>query len=1177
MKIKLFSIVLLIIVIGTLCAQQQAYLPTKVPNSQAVPARRLSPDQTRNAPDWTFIYQPTNLMTSYYDYMIGSYGGFPVQAVPAAFGGGYFLTFMGKRTPTGTRRVFFCYINDNGFLEVCYELTNVVNNEGYSSLVFDPVAGKPLYSWHENADADTEYEVRFVSDAFIIGIPGLMNDITTVINNPTTITSPSNITTMDNEFIWPQNVVGPSPIPGKRRIYVLAQNSVTHSDGPVGNAYIAYADFNANDIEYGTILTWSYTSIPEMNNWNVETEIWRRPSYGMTVDNSGNLYVMGYHTSMMGATSVIEPDVDVFICSNYGQGTWSHHSFSSAIPSWNPPTQFGQGPGYFLNASGIPYQDNELTWELTNSTHFNVTIDNLCRIQIAGLWSLCGNDGTYMQNLNCVRNLIYDPNTQTCESKLIYPQTKNPSGEYQPWDLLPPYGQADGYTSDGNPRMVTDWNYPHWDDNLHDNAMMFHYSYVRLTQPTASGKMAVVWQNSGKARQYNYFMNPENAAYENSPEIMISISEDNGNHWCDPIRMSGVNVTQLATGTPMWVCPGNTMLENGNQAELALMYYADYSWGAYVLAPPAQPMNDGGIVKFTPLSIDFGSIVRSGIHGILSYPLSSTPIVGAEVTCNNQTVFTNELGYFCFDLSPGGYTLTFESPLSQTLEMNNVNVFQDEYTIVYASPVILDTVVISGTVTGGVPPTLLYGADISLNGPVAYNTQTDANGAFSLDSVVSTRTYTLSVTQPGFEEYTTQLTIGTQDMDLGNIHLNELALVPQGLEAEILEGNDAVLLEWLSPQIPAPGERSLSQSRDRSLLGYYVFRFPESQQNNPDNWLQLGYYSNTILACEDTLWQYLDPDIYLYAIMAEYSNENYSETVLSNPLSRDIHGSLTGMVTDLDNNPLQGAQITLTRTDGLEYGYSTVSTPNGGYNIGNVRYGSYVVEVSREGFQPSGQIPCLIIQNEILNMRVALYDSLFAPVSVTASVLEGNQVSLITWEAPVSERNIIGYRIWCLAESEMENQENWSQVFSEIIDQTSCEDIRWESYEPGTYLYAVKAVYSQNLSSDVTFSNALEKTTAVTDPVNEYDISGIINAYPNPLRHLGKLTLEIQVKRGETGTLGIYNLLGQKIKTYQLKPGMNILVWDARDGNNRPCASGIYFYKLNTPGLSQAKRFMIIR
>jgi hypothetical protein len=53
-------------------------------------------------------------MTSYYDYMIGSYHSLPLQIIPDNAEGGYFMTYHGRRMASGTRRVFYSYISPQG-------------------------------------------------------------------------------------------------------------------------------------------------------------------------------------------------------------------------------------------------------------------------------------------------------------------------------------------------------------------------------------------------------------------------------------------------------------------------------------------------------------------------------------------------------------------------------------------------------------------------------------------------------------------------------------------------------------------------------------------------------------------------------------------------------------------------------------------------------------------------------------------------------------------------------------------------------------------------------------------------------------------------------------------------------------------------------------------------------
>ncbi len=90
-----------------------------------------------------------------------------------------------------------------------------------------------------------------------------------------------------------------------------------------------------------------------------------------------------------------------------------------------------------------------------------------------------------------------------------------------------------------------------------------------------------------------------------------------------------------------------------------------------------------------------------------------------------------------------------------------------------------------------------------------------------------------------------------------------------------------------------------------------------------------------------------------------------------------------------------------------------------------------------------------------------------------------------------------------------------------------------------------------------------------TTPVTE--ISVLNNAYPNPF-HVGQTTnIRVDIKTGETGTVTIYNLLGQVVKTFKVPQGTHYLSWNAKGR-----ASGIYFYKLSTPSTNVTKKLVIV-
>ncbi len=564
----------------------------------------LAKNAEREAPEYTFSVTPRSIMTSYYDYMIGGYNNLPLQTIPQSAGGGYFMTYHARRQPTSSRRVFYSYLDVQGNILNNNEITAVNTNEGYPDVAVDPVSGKPMYVWHGNADTDDYYEIIFVADAFISGIAGLMDLVEIVIDNPISITALDGSTTTDNEFIWPSIAIGPSPFAGKRRVYVLARNATSHNASLGGNVYLGYADFSAYDIEMGTQFVWSYTSIPELDAWNIDTAVTRRPFGSLLADSSGNIYYAGYHvaTNADMSESLNEQELDIFKCPNFGEGTWTRESSYSTLPSWNPPSEPGGFDGYFTDDGDAPYEDSELNWKINNSGHLNASIDGNGRIHIPGLWALTAEQDTYFPGLQFMKEAIYDPLTNDFTIQDIYPQ-KDPTDTFNscftPWDIEAPWGEVDEYI-DGYPLMVTDWPFPHWDNSAHYNSMMFYYNNVKITQANEQGVMAAVWQDSQRSMGNN----------EGSADILIAVSPNGGETWLEPIILNDINNPQLTGMCPMWVYPADKMIYTGigegwKWAKLGLMFYDDYTWGANALSPAYHPTNSGGEVKFMELNIGY--------------------------------------------------------------------------------------------------------------------------------------------------------------------------------------------------------------------------------------------------------------------------------------------------------------------------------------------------------------------------------------------------------------------------------------------------------------------------------------------------------------------------------------------------------------------------------------------
>jgi len=101
--------------------------------------------------------------------------------------------------------------------------------------------------------------------------------------------------------------------------------------------------------------------------------------------------------------------------------------------------------------------------------------------------------------------------------------------------------------------------------------------------------------------------------------------------------------------------------------------------------------------------------------------------------------------------------------------------------------------------------------------------------------------------------------------------------------------------------------------------------------------------------------------------------------------------------------------------------------------------------------------------------------------------------------------------------------------------------------------------------------------THTTEENNNQLSPAIVRAYPNPARLSEGVSFETKLKAHETGSLTIYNLKGQKVRSFTVNPAQPKLVWNGTDEHNTACAAGIYLYRLSTNYHQETRKLMIVK
>lgn len=1141
--------------------------------------------QVRVEPGRAFIVPPTNIMTSYYDYMIGGYNNTPLCVQPDPTFGGHFFTFQGSRTPSGTRRVFYVYIDDNGVVQNCNELSAVQRSEGFPAIAIDPITGKPFYAWQVNSDTDTALEVLYAYDGFLGGAAGLISDPLLCMNNPIALPAPYN--TNDNEFILPSVQVGPSPIAGMRRVYILTRNATAHNGTtgyPCENVRIAYADFNENMLEMGSQLNWSYTSIPELDAWNHDTLIRRKLNYSLSVGNDGKLYYMGYHTATLIATGqpVIEQDLDVFVCTNYGQGAWQRYSANSSLPSWNPPTSYGSGPGFFKH-NNTPYLNNQLNWKISHSEHINSVYDETNNtVHCSAMWCLTNSDNQIYTELNTIKEFVFDANSLQFIIREIYPKSSFSSDNlfWQPWDMDGNIS-VDSYDTSGNPFIATHWNFPYWDESCGDSTMVTRYNNIKVTKPNSQGWMAAVWQSSWRARQYHKSHNTFYQPYANVPEIYVSLSTDFGYDWRDPIVINSADVAQFSGIKPMWVYPADKIQNMGIGAgKLALMFYDDHTWGSF--SETGTGDNDGGVVKFTVIDLAPFPHTQSVITGCVRNSANNEPLQGVSIQIENQTSFTDYFGEYNIYSPSGIVNVIASKPGFITQTITGILVTAGSTVTVDFVLIPIPVVNVTGLISGGVPSVPLSGVIITLTGDYTHTVMSYADGHFTIPGVLTNHTYQYSFSKTGFTTLTGYINVEDGDYSFGEINLYENIIPPTTLQCLINYEDDSINLEWSSPQDRDSDKQvRASHSQDcsgRAIVGYTIWRFLSGQEATFTDWILVGSYPSSAESAQDTSWSTLPENAYRYAINTQYANNQSSNYTFSPVINRYVYGTLSGYVRDVDNYGITGATVTLNREFPDGNGPYTVTSNNQGfYSFDNVRTGRCLLSCVKNGYQPSLVTYLLISGNQISICNISLRDSLYCPVNVIAAVNQTNMI--ISWQPPeqIPARNLTNYAVWRLSADQENNPQNWFYLNSQVSS-LSYTDINWDTAAPGSYKYAVKAVYSGQYFSDPVFSNIVEKTVYVTDEEDDLAVNKILGCHPNPF--VASTRINYSIKKPGMVQLEIFNLQGQIVRTLSQKnitKGINNLSWNGEDINGHKLPSGIYLIKMKANGIIDYSKVMLLK
>lgn len=127
-----------------------------------------------------------------------------------------------------------------------------------------------------------------------------------------------------------------------------------------------------------------------------------------------------------------------------------------------------------------------------------------------------------------------------------------------------------------------------------------------------------------------------------------------------------------------------------------------------------------------------------------------------------------------------------------------------------------------------------------------------------------------------------------------------------------------------------------------------------------------------------------------------------------------------------------------------------------------------------------------------------------------------------------------------------------------------------------TYSAGVKAFYDDGTSEVV--ETSFSYTPVDTDANEVLSVTALKGNYPNPFNPV--TTISYSLIQEENVNLEIFNIKGQKVKTLLndvQTAGSHKVIWNGTDDYENSVSSGIYFYKMTTPGFSSVKKMILMK
>lgn len=503
-------------------------------------------------------------------------------------------------------------------------------------------------------------------------------------------------------------------------------------------------------------------------------------------------------------------------------------------------------------------------------------------------------------------------------------------------------------------------------------------------------------------------------------------------------------------------------------------------------------------------------VIPGGVGHITGTVLGagSAPLQGVQVNVDNRpySATTNAQGQFTIpNVLPGNYVVNF-SKYGYVSQTQNIVLAEDETEVMNITMAQMAMVNVSGTILASDTGVGIAGASIHLAGYADYTGSSIGNGTFLINNVYANQSYSYVITAAGYASASGTINVAVTNHNMGNITVNEVAYAPNTVVAAVNGTYSAVNLTWNAPD---PNAVEITESFEGTAFPPANWTRTVTNNGAPNavgvfpTWCQFGAItiSGTPVTPTDgsnqagLWWSYEHQDEWLmtpsfncppgaylkfdtYSHYGSTNDDHYYVKVSTNG------GSTWDILWDASTLPASDnfysfpVTVDLASYSGLpiKLAFHAVDPPtNDGlwyvWFIDNIYIGNMVTSIRFAGSD--------LTSRSSEPTQYVSYTSSTPNEPTRGTTRSGAAYTpatrAMTMPSRVSDRALVGYKIWRLIAGQEANESTWISITPETVTTLNHSDSGWNTLPNGTYKWAVKAVYTAGVLSAPAMSNPLVK------------------------------------------------------------------------------------------------------